>query len=59
MHTLGPEDNVRAIELVNLIISNKYIPNKTLFQSMAMVSHNKPVTTTKESAEVQGQSRGI
>ena len=59
LETMSPEDDIRAIELVNLIKSNKYILNKTHIQSMARVSHNKPVTTTKESADKEGQSRGI
>ena len=50
LETLSPEDDIRAIELVNLIKSNKYILNKTHIQSMARVSHNKPVTT-KETAD--------
>ena len=60
LETLSPEDDIRAIELVNLIKSNKYILNKTHIQSMARVSQNNPATTTKDSADrAKGQSRGI
>ena len=50
LETMSPEDDIRAIELVNLVKSNNYLLNKTHIQSMARISHNKPVAT-KETAD--------
>ena len=50
LETMSPEDDIRAIELVNLKKSNNYLLNKTHIQSMAKISHNRPVTT-KETAD--------
>ena len=51
LETMSPEDDIRAIELVDLIKSNKYILNKTHIQSISRVSQNNPAATTKESAD--------
>ena len=50
LETLSPEDDIRAIELVNLVKSNNYLLTKTQIPAMARISHNKPVAT-KEAAD--------
>ena len=50
LETMSQEDDIRAIELVNLVKSNNYKLNKKQIQSMARISHNKPAAT-KEMAD--------
>ena len=45
LETMSQEDDIRAIELVNLVKSNNYKLNNTHIQAMARISHNKPVAT--------------
>ena len=47
LETMSPEDDIRAIELVDLKKSNGYILNKTHIQFMSRVSQNNPAATTK------------
>ena len=44
---MSAEDDIRAIELVDLKKSNGYILNKTHIQFMSRVSQNNPAATTK------------
>ena len=51
---MSHEDDIRAIELVNLKKSKNYKLNNTDIQAMARISHNKPVATkeTEDKAKV-------
>ena len=59
LETMSPEDDIRAIELVELKKSNGYVLNKTHIQLMSRISQNNPAQTTKRTShQGQGQPRG-
>ena len=55
---MSPEDDIRAIALVDLKKSNGYVLNKTHIQFMSRVSQNNPAVTTKGSADKAKVTQG-